>query len=55
MPDDAPENCDVVFHASASAAGLATALRIAGEEGAVVELSWYGSGDVAVPLGQSLP
>ena len=52
-PDDAPENCDVVFHASASAAGLATALRIAGEEGAVVELSWYGSGDVAVPLGQA--
>ena len=52
-PDAAPEDCDVVFHASASAAGLATALRIAGEEGAVVELSWYGSGDVAVPLGQA--
>ena len=52
-PDDAPENCDVVFHASASSAGLATALRIAGEEGVVVELSWYGSGDVAVPLGQA--
>lgn len=52
-PDDAPENCDVVFHASASAAGLATALRIAGEESVVVELSWYGSGDVAAPLGQA--
>jgi len=52
-PDKAPENCDVVFHASASAAGLATALRIAGEEAAVVELSWYGSGDVAAPLGQA--
>ncbi len=52
-PDQAPENCDVVFHASASSAGLATALRIAGEEGAVVELSWYGSGDVAAPLGQA--
>jgi NADPH:quinone reductase-like Zn-dependent oxidoreductase len=52
-PDDAPENCDVVFHASASSAGLATALRIAGEEGVVVELSWYGAGDVAVPLGQA--
>jgi hypothetical protein len=52
-PNDAPENCDVVFHASASAAGLATALRLAGDEGAVVELSWYGSGDVAVPLGQA--
>jgi NADPH:quinone reductase-like Zn-dependent oxidoreductase len=53
MPQDAPENCDVVFHASASGAGLATALGIAGEEGAVVELSWYGSGDVAAPLGQA--
>ena len=52
-PDKASENCDVVFHASASAAGLATALRIAGEEATVVELSWYGSGDVAAPLGQA--
>ena len=52
-PTTAPENCDVVFHASASAAGLATALRIAGDEAAVVELSWYGSGDVAAPLGQA--
>ena len=50
-PDAAPENCDLVFHASASAAGLATALRIAGEEAAVVEMSWYGAGDVAAPLG----
>ena len=52
-PTTAPENCDVVFHASASAAGLATALRIAGEEAAVVELSWYGAGDVAAPLGEA--
>ena len=27
-PDVAPEDCDLVFHASASAAGLATALRL---------------------------
>lgn len=53
VPKDAPENCDVVFHASATGAGLATALGIAGEESAVVELSWYGSGDVAAPLGQA--
>ena len=50
-PGEAPENCDVVFHASASSAGLATALRIAGDESTVVELSWYGSADVAAPLG----
>jgi NADPH:quinone reductase-like Zn-dependent oxidoreductase len=52
-PDAAPENCDVVFHASASSAGLTTALRLAGEEAAVVELSWYGAGEVAAPLGQA--
>jgi NADPH:quinone reductase-like Zn-dependent oxidoreductase len=52
-PSEAPDNCDVVFHASASGEGLATALRIAGDEATVVELSWYGSGNVAVPLGQA--
>lgn len=50
-PDQAPQDCDVVFHASGSADGLATALRLAGEEAPVIELSWYGSGDVAAPLG----
>ena len=50
-PDAAPADCDLVFHASASAAGLATALRLAGEEATIVELSWYGAGEVAAPLG----
>ena len=50
-PEDAPVDCDFVFHTSASAAGLATALHIAGDEATVVELSWYGSGNVSVPLG----
>jgi NADPH:quinone reductase-like Zn-dependent oxidoreductase len=52
-PDVAPTDCDLVFHASATAAGLASALRLAGEEASVVELSWYGSGDVAAPLGEA--
>ncbi len=51
LPDHAPLDCDVVFHASASAAGLETALRIAGEEATVTELSWYGVGDIPVALG----
>ena len=42
---------DVVFHASASAAGLASALQCAGLEAKVIELSWYGAADVAAPLG----
>ena len=52
-PAAAPPDCDLVFHASGTAAGLATALRLAGEEATIVELSWYGEGDVAVPLGEA--
>src|SRR5215471_3511272 len=52
-PSTAPADCDVVFHASGAAAGLATALRLAGEEASIVELSWYGSGDIALPLGEA--
>jgi threonine dehydrogenase-like Zn-dependent dehydrogenase len=51
VPDAAPANCDLVVHTSASPAGLATALRLAGTEATVLELSWYGSNDVLVPLG----
>jgi hypothetical protein len=53
MPDAAPLDCDLVFHTSASAAGLGTALRLAGEEASVIELSWYGAGDIAAPLGEA--
>ena len=41
----------MVFHASASAAGLACALACAGTEATVVEMSWYGDRMVEVPLG----
>jgi threonine dehydrogenase-like Zn-dependent dehydrogenase len=50
-PGDAPEGCDVVFHASGASAGLATSLRLAGEEANVVEVSWHGARDVTLPLG----
>jgi NADPH:quinone reductase-like Zn-dependent oxidoreductase len=52
-PTTAPQDCDLVFHASATAAGLATGLKIAGEEATIVDLSWYGAGEVAVPLGET--
>jgi threonine dehydrogenase-like Zn-dependent dehydrogenase len=52
-PADAPTDCDLVFHVSATGAGLATALRLAGEEATIVELSWYGAGEVAAPLGEA--
>ena len=48
LPAAAPQDCDLVVHASASAEGLATALAAAGEEATIVEASWYG--DRAVPL-----
>jgi threonine dehydrogenase-like Zn-dependent dehydrogenase len=50
-PDNAPTECDCVFHASGSAAGLATAIACAGDEASIVELSWHGAGSIAVPLG----
>jgi threonine dehydrogenase-like Zn-dependent dehydrogenase len=50
-PETAPGNCDLVVHASGHAAGLGTALALAGEEATVLELSWYGDGQVAAPLG----
>ena len=51
VPDKAPADCDLVVHASGSAAGLKTALGLAGEETTVLEMSWYGTNDVAAPLG----
>jgi threonine dehydrogenase-like Zn-dependent dehydrogenase len=50
-PDTAPADADIVFHASASAAGLKTAIAAAGFEARIIELSWYGEGEVAAPLG----
>jgi threonine dehydrogenase-like Zn-dependent dehydrogenase len=42
-----------VIHASGSAEGLAVAFAVAGFEAKVVELSWYGRGEVPVTLGGS--
>ncbi|MFC3104555.1 zinc-dependent alcohol dehydrogenase [Salinisphaera aquimarina] len=44
---------DLVIHASASEAGLAQALALAGFEATVLEMSWHGSREVRVPLGQA--
>jgi hypothetical protein len=51
LVDAAPTECDLVIHASATAAGLTTALNIAADEATILELSWYGAGIVSVPLG----
>lgn len=48
---DAAAEADVVFHTSAAEAGLALALSLAGVEGVVAELSWYGDAAPRAPLG----
>lgn len=53
LPAAATPDADLVVHTSGTAAGLATALQLAGFEATVLELSWYGSRAVQVPLGQA--
>ncbi|MDO5735878.1 MAG: zinc-binding alcohol dehydrogenase [Propionibacteriaceae bacterium] len=50
-PDDAISECDIVYHASATEEGLADGLAQLGDEGELVELSWYGTDSPSVPLG----
>ncbi|OUM03462.1 zinc-dependent alcohol dehydrogenase [Variovorax sp. JS1663] len=52
-PDGAAPDADLVVHASGSAEGLATALRLAAFEATVLELSWYGRRAVTLPLGEA--
>jgi len=52
LPQDAPGERDLVVHASASQAGLRLALRACGFEARIVEASWYGDAEVALPLGE---
>lgn len=51
LPQEASGECDLVIHTSASAAGLETALGLAGSEATLVEASWYGDGAVSLRLG----
>src|SRR5689334_7482601 len=50
-PDRAAGGCDVVVHCSATGAGLSRGLELLGDEGELVELSWYGDREVRVDLG----
>jgi threonine dehydrogenase-like Zn-dependent dehydrogenase len=50
-PEQAPQDADVVLHCSATAAGLDTAIKCAGLEGTIVEMSWYGDKTVSIELG----
>jgi threonine dehydrogenase-like Zn-dependent dehydrogenase len=50
-PDEAPVDADLVLHASASADGLNLAIKCAGLEATIVEMSWYGNKTLGVDLG----
>ena len=51
LPHHAPDDLDVVVHASGTGAGLQTALDLIGADGTVTDLSWYGDAPVEVRLG----
>ena len=53
QPSDLATEYDVVFHASGQAEGLRSALQIAGFEARIIEVSWYGDREVALPLGEA--
>jgi len=52
-PEAAAPEADLVIHASGHAQGLRTALALAGFEATVLELSWYGTQAVELPLGEA--
>lgn len=52
-PEEAEGGADLVLHASGSETGLQSALTLAGMEATVVEVSWFGSSSISLPLGQA--
>ena len=52
-PEQARADVPLIVHASATEAGLRTALRLAGFEAVIVELSWFGDRAVSLPLGEA--
>jgi threonine dehydrogenase-like Zn-dependent dehydrogenase len=51
--DPAGANADLVIHASGQEAGLRSALAAAGTDSTILELSWYGTRTVTLPLGEA--
>lgn len=51
LPEEVDGEHEIVVHASATAAGLRRCLDLLAPDTAVLELSWYGDGDVDLPLG----
>ena len=52
-PEAAPSEQELIIHASANPAGLRQALRCAAFEARIIEASWFGAQEVALPLGEA--
>jgi threonine dehydrogenase-like Zn-dependent dehydrogenase len=52
VPGEAEGDQDLVIHASGASEGLALGLELAAFESSIVELSWYGTHEVSLPLGR---
>jgi 2-desacetyl-2-hydroxyethyl bacteriochlorophyllide A dehydrogenase len=52
-PQDAPRDLDLVFHASATGAGLQLSLDLLAPDATIVDLSWYGDAPVTLSLGEA--
>ncbi|MGH3383562.1 MAG: zinc-dependent alcohol dehydrogenase [Nocardioidaceae bacterium] len=53
LPGQVSGGRDLVFHTSATSAGLQLSLDLLAAEGTVIELSWYGDAETTVSLGGS--
>jgi threonine dehydrogenase-like Zn-dependent dehydrogenase len=51
LPDEAPDDLDLVVHTSATSEGLQRSLDLLAAEGTVIDLSWYGDTEVRLALG----
>ena len=52
-PEAAPADQELIIHASANPAGLRQALHCAAFEARIIEASWFGAEQVALPLGEA--
>ena len=52
-PEAAPSEQELIIHASANPAGLRQALHCAAFEARIIEASWFGAQEVALPLGEA--
>jgi len=52
-PEEAPGDRDLIVHASGNPEGLRRALALAGFEARILEASWFGAKECALPLGEA--